>query len=126
MDLVTARAKAISEMKKHGLVKEGWTFEFDRAVRRLGQCNSEKKRITISKHFTGEANEDEFEQALLHEIAHALLPVEARHGWHWQRKAREIGYRGSRLANNPYRKVYEAQKREERLSQRSVAGNEKV
>lgn len=125
MDLITARAKAISEMKKHGLIRKGWTFEFDRAVRRLGQCNSVTKRITISKHFTGVATEDEFEQALLHEIAHALLPMEARHGWDWRLKAKEIGYRGSRLAYNPYRKVYEAQKRAERLNQRSVAGDEK-
>lgn len=125
MDLITARAKAISEMKKHGLIKKGWTFEFDRAVRRLGQCDSAKKQITISKHFTGAANEDEFEQALLHEIAHALLPASAGHSWDWRLKAREIGYRGSRLANNPYRQVYEAKKRAEQQSQRRVAGNEK-
>lgn len=127
MDLITARTKAISEMKKHGLIRKGWTFEFDRAVRRLGQCNSAMKRITISKHFTGAANEDEFEQALLHEIAHALLPASVGHSWDWRLKAKEIGYRGSRLANNPYRKVYEEQKRAEQQSQsqRKVAGNEK-
>lgn len=124
MDLITARAKAISEMKKHGLIKKGWTFEFDRAIRRLGQCNSEKKRIALSKHFTGAANEDEFEQALLHEIAHALLPVEAGHSWDWRLKAREIGYRGSRLAHNPYRKVYAELKRAERLGSARVAGDE--
>lgn len=89
-------------MKKHGLLEKGWGFEFDRATSRLGQCDFGKKRITISKHFTGAATLEQFEQTLFHEIAHALLPVAVKHGWQWKTKAREIGYKGARTARNPY------------------------
>ena len=58
------------------------------------------------------------EQAMLHEIAHALVGpyaltasgdrqvrngryVQTRHGAVWKRKAREIGYSGKRTADNP-------------------------
>lgn len=102
MDLLAARIKANKTLCEHGLTAQGWTFDFDRAKYRLGHCRFDIRRVTISKHFTGVATEDEFEQALLHEIAHALLPVGAKHGKQWKEKAKEIGYRGKRLANNPY------------------------
>lgn len=102
MDLMRAETKAVSEMRKHGLLEKGWTFAFDRATSRLGLCNFTKKRITISKHFTGAATEEEFEQTLIHEIAHALLPVSAKHGWQWKAKARELGYKGKRTSHNPF------------------------
>lgn len=126
MDLVTARAKAVSDMKKHGLIRKGWVFEFDRALYRLGQCDFTRKRITLSKHFTGAANEEQFEQALLHEIAHALLPVGAKHGWDWRLKAKEIGYKGARLASNPYREVRNAETAGKRFRTAAVAGNSSV
>lgn len=113
MDLIRAQAKAVSEMQKHGLMEKGWSFEFDRATSRLGLCNFTKKKITISKYFTGAATEDEFEQNLFHEIAHALLPVAAKHGWEWKRKAKELGYRGGRTSRNPYH--------EQKLKEQSVA-----
>lgn len=121
MDLITARATAVSEMKKHGLIRKGWTFDFDRAVRRLGQCDSTRRRITLSKHFAGAATEDEFEQALLHEIAHALLPASARHGWDWRLKAKEIGYKGKRLASNPYSRQRDAERDAERVGAAAAA-----
>lgn len=102
MDLMRAQTKAVSEMRKHGLLEKGWTFAFDRATSRLGLCNFTKKRITISKHFTGAATEEEFEQTLIHEIAHALLPVSAKHGWQWKAKAKELGYKGKRTSRNPF------------------------
>jgi hypothetical protein len=102
MDVTEAREHAVHLMEEHGLVVEGWTFEFDRAKHRLGLCNSDLRRISISKYFTGVATKDQFEQAVLHEIAHALLPTEVRHGEQWKQKAEEIGYRGRRLAHNPY------------------------
>lgn len=103
MDLIKAQVRAVNELKKHGLAEQGWTFAFDRATSRLGQCDFGKKRITISKYFTGAATLEQFEQTLFHEVAHALLPVAAKHGWQWKRKAREIGHHtGARTAHNPY------------------------
>lgn len=102
MDLMRAETKAVSEMRKHGLLEKGWTFAFDRATSRLGQCDYGKKRITISKHFTGAATPEQFEQTLIHEMAHALLPVGVHHGWQWKAKARELGYMGKRTSHNPF------------------------
>lgn len=102
MDLIIAQTKALQAMTQHGLTKSGWTFNFDRATSRLGQTNFTRQKITISKHFTAAATEEQFEQTLLHEIAHALLPPFAKHGPVWKQTARSIGYKGGRTSANPY------------------------
>jgi hypothetical protein len=111
MDLMTARTKAIKAMTDYGLIEKGWTFEFDRATSRLGQTNFSKKRITVSKHFTDAATEEEFDQTMIHELAHALLPVSAKHGALWKAKARSMGYKGGRTARNPFHEKQIAEKR---------------
>lgn len=112
MDLMTAQTKALEAMAQHGLTKSGWTFSFDRATSRLGQTNFTKKKITISKHFTSAATEEQFEQTLLHEIAHALLPPFAKHGPVWKQTARAIGYKGSRTSANPYHEAQMAARKQ--------------
>lgn len=102
MELVAAETLANQLMATHGLTAAGWIFDFDNAKKRLGNCSFTKKRITISKHMVSAATTDEVEQALLHEIAHALAGHPAGHGPIWQAKARSIGYRGGRTAVNPY------------------------
>lgn len=102
MDLNEARNRANTQLKFYGLSDKGWFFEFDRATSRLGQTNYAKRRITISKHFTGAATSEEFEQVLIHEMAHALLPVSEGHGRLWKMKAASLGYTGGRTGNNPY------------------------
>jgi predicted SprT family Zn-dependent metalloprotease len=124
MDLITARVKAVTEMKKHGLLEKGWTFDFDRATSRLGQCNFGTKRITISKHFTGAATEEQFMQTVFHEVAHALLPVAAKHGWQWKQKAKEIGHTGERLSHNPYYEQEQAKRRSAVFTTRPVTGSD--
>lgn len=111
MDLMTAQARAVKVMVEHGLFEKGWTFSFDRATSRLGQTDFGKKRITISRYFTGAATEEEFEQTLIHELAHALLPPFAKHGELWKRTAKELGYTGKRLARNPYKEQQRNAKR---------------
>lgn len=78
-----------------------WSFGFDRAVRRAGLCNFSKKRITLSLHLSQLSSEEENEQTLLHEIAHALVGPEAGHGKLWKRTAAEIGYRGGTKYDGP-------------------------
>lgn len=122
MELMRAEKRANQLMSDHGLLKQGWTFAFDRATSRLGLCNFTKKRITVSKHFTGAATDEEFDQTMFHEIAHALLPVSAKHGWQWKAKAREIGYKGERTSRNPF---HEQQMRNKPVfSVRPVAGDD--
>ena len=76
---------------EHSLIN--YSFGFDRAVRRAGQCDFRARRITISKHLVNNCTLEEIEQVILHEIAHALVGKEAGHSKVWRSKAKEIGYR---------------------------------
>ena len=62
---------------KHSLIN--YSFGFDRAVRRAGQCDFRARRITISKHLVNNCTLEEIEQVILHEIAHALVGKGAGH-----------------------------------------------
>ena len=86
---------AVSHFAKHGLVN--YSFGFDRAVRRAGQCDFRARRITLSKHLVATASLEDVEQVLLHEIAHALVGKDAGHSKVWRERARAIGYRFERV-----------------------------
>ena len=73
-----------------------WSFRFDRATTRLGQCDHRTQSISVSRYLTEKATADEVTQVLLHEIAHALAGPRAAHGPKWRAIAREIGYEGGR------------------------------
>ena len=83
------------------LAGRGWTFAFDRAVRRAGACHHADRRITLSRHLADRAEEAEVRQVLLHEVAHALAGHRAAHGARWRTVATGIGYTGSRLHEHP-------------------------
>lgn len=102
MKLETAETLALLLMKRHGLIAKGWTFEFDRATRRLGATHPAKKKITLSRLVTEAATASIVEQVMLHEIAHALLPAHVQHGHEWKTLAAKIGYTGKRTMANPY------------------------
>lgn len=80
---------------EHALIN--YSFGFDRAVRRAGQCDFRARRITVSKHLVANCSLQEIEQVILHEIAHALVGKEAGHSSVWRAKAKEIGYRFERV-----------------------------
>lgn len=96
MNQETAERLALRLMKKHGLLEKGWTFGFDRAIKRLGCCHYKTKKITLSRHMVAVADVALVEQVILHEIAHALLPAYVKHSERWLIKARSIGYTGKR------------------------------
>jgi len=87
--------KAQELLDTHGLLAE-WRFEWDRATTRFGQCDHRTKRITLSKYLTERASDEDVEQVLLHEIAHALSGSREGHGASWRSIARTIGYTGGR------------------------------
>lgn len=95
MDLIKARALAEELMKQHGI--EGWTFEWDRALRRFGQCNYMRKVISLSKKLTLLNDEDHVRDTVLHEIAHVLTGPGKGHSVAWQSVAKSIGCNGQRL-----------------------------
>ena len=74
-----------------------WTFGFDNAKKRAGQCNWNTKRITVSRYLAAGAEDEDIHQTLLHEIAHAMAGSRAGHGAKWKATAESIGYVGSRL-----------------------------
>lgn len=83
------------------LAGRGWTFGFDRAVRRAGSCDHAGRRITVSRYLADRADADEVRQVLLHEVAHALAGHRAAHGRRWRDAAAALGYTGSRLHDRP-------------------------
>lgn len=102
MELAEGRSLALAMMTEHGLIAKGWSFAFDRAKSRLGRTWFNSKTITMSAYVVAYATPHQVKQLMLHEIAHALLPVSAGHGREWKAKAASIGYRGQRTAANPY------------------------
>ena len=73
---------------------DSWSFGFDHAKRRAGQCDYRAKRITVSRYLAARFDDDEIHQVLLHEVAHALAGHKAAHGPKWKATARELGYVG--------------------------------
>ncbi|MGW9113342.1 SprT-like domain-containing protein [Microbacterium sp. NPDC055683] len=73
---------------------ESWTFGFDNAKRRAGQCDYTRRRITVSRYLAARYDDDVNHQTLLHEVAHALAGRAAGHGPQWKRIARNLGYVG--------------------------------
>jgi hypothetical protein len=71
-----------------------WSFGFDNAKRRAGQCDYTRKRITVSRYLAARHDDDENHQTLLHEVAHALAGADAAHGPRWKAVARDLGYVG--------------------------------
>jgi predicted SprT family Zn-dependent metalloprotease len=86
---------ALELFQAHGVIN--YSFGFDRAIRRAGQCDYSKKRITLSKHFVATADLDQIHQVLLHEVAHALVGRSVGHGRHWKQQASLLGYRHEKL-----------------------------
>lgn len=81
-------------MDKHGL--HDWSFGFDRAVRRIGGCWWQRRRITLSEALVLQTNADVIVNTILHEIAHALVGAEHVHDEVWKKQALAIGCDGER------------------------------
>lgn len=84
------------ELIKHHLDPK-WSFEFDNAKTRAGLCNYTVKKITVSRYLAARYDDDEIQQVLLHEVAHALAGSRAGHGPKWRVVAASLGYEGTRL-----------------------------
>jgi len=103
MDIYKAQTLAHKLMEQHGLIyKRGlhdvppWSFVWDRAKRRHGQCRYSRKQISLSRPLTRLLSEDEVRDTILHEIAHALIGPGHGHGPEWKEQARAIGCNASR------------------------------
>lgn len=104
MDTSTAHRMAEDLMTEHEL--DGWTFAFDRAKTRLGNCRFDKKRITLSKWHTEHNDPTTVRNTILHEIAHAIAGFDAGHGPRWKAVARSIGCDANRCGSSDAPRVY--------------------
>lgn len=104
MDLRKLRAKAKELFIEHNLTE--WSFDYDGAVQRLGQCiwikkNVKMKKITMSRKMSEMRTDKEVMNTLLHEIAHAI-DYEQRgtsdHSDIWRKIALSIGCDGNRCS----------------------------
>ncbi len=88
MNAREAETLARELMAEFGLTADGWSFRFDRAVRRFGSCQRNAsgtvRRITLSAALTRANDRATVERTLRHEIAHALAPMRAGHGPQWR------------------------------------------
>ncbi len=96
MDISLAKEIANKLMQKHGLIKLGWTFEFNIAKRRFGVCKYGPKVIGLSRPLVELNHEERVKNTILHEIAHALVGHKNGHNEIWRAKAIEIGCDGER------------------------------
>lgn len=85
-------------MDDHGIATT-WSFSFDNAKRRCGQCVHSKRTITVSRYYAEQNGEKEISDTILHEIAHALVGPGNGHGPKWQAMARKIGATPNRCAD---------------------------
>ena len=95
MTLKQTRKLALGLFKVHGL--KGWKLSFSVSVDVIGACLHERKTIYVSGPLAFVNSEEVMREALLHEIAHALLPARAGHGKKWKVLAKKIG-----AGNRPY------------------------
>ena len=95
MILADVQMLANNYMFEHGLMDQGWFFNFDRAKTRFGCCDYRNKVISMSKYLTPSRTFAQNRNTILHEIAHALTPGH-HHDAVWEMKALEIGADGNR------------------------------
>jgi hypothetical protein len=100
MHLEAIERLARQSLHEHGLTQQGWTFEWDNAIRRFGYCRYSRLSITISKPLCALNTYAEAKDTILHEIAHALVGSGVGHGPTWVAQARAIGCNGQRCYNS--------------------------
>jgi len=75
---------------------EGWSFQFDHATQRAGCCNYQTRVISLADAYARSATDEEIDDTLLHEIAHALVGKAHGHDQVWQAQAVALGCSGQR------------------------------
>ena len=89
MNKLQARYLAESLMSQH--LSDEWTFAFNKRKSALGVCNYTKKTIYLSEYFIARLSDDKIKDTILHEIAHAIAGVAAKHGPQWKAVCVRIG-----------------------------------
>jgi predicted SprT family Zn-dependent metalloprotease len=96
--LAWTRRRAVELIGQH---LDRWSFDFDHARARVGCCHYADRRITLSRHLVPQLTAADVDQAVLHEIAHALAGPQVGHGPRWRTLAAGLGYTGRRTMAVP-------------------------
>ena len=92
-ELETAALTRANELlREHNL--SDWRAQLDDADSRAGCCNYSAKVISISRQHLRQAAEAEWNDTILHEIAHALAGARHGHDAVWKKIALSIGCSG--------------------------------
>ena len=80
------------KQKKSELKLQGWILKMDHPKTRLGQCDHQKKIVSISSYLMRgpSCNYKKVKQTLLHEIAHILTPGH-KHDLIWKKQCIRLG-----------------------------------
>jgi predicted SprT family Zn-dependent metalloprotease len=97
VELVSAQQLAEKMMKEASL--SDWSFCFDRAKKRFGQCNYARKIISLSRHLVELNSESVVKDVIIHEIAHAIAGHKAGHGKKWKTCVEKMGGVAERCYN---------------------------
>jgi predicted SprT family Zn-dependent metalloprotease len=89
-----ARRLAHELMARHGLA--GWSFGFNRRKRSLGLCRYAAQMIELSVYLVYGSSDEEVQDTILHEIAHALVGPGHGHDAAWKAKCLEVGAKPQR------------------------------
>lgn len=100
MNLLEAERQAKMLMAAHGIIQEGWRFEWDNAVRRFGQTRYGTKTISLSRKLTVQRSVDSVRNTVLHEIAHVKAGHKNGHNAIWRSIAISIGCDGKRCSDD--------------------------
>lgn len=76
-------------MNENGL--KDWVLKTDNAKKRFGCCRVRRQTISLSKPLVRLNTANRVKDVILHEIAHALSPLDRGHGMSWRIKARQLG-----------------------------------
>lgn len=89
MDVKAAKYITRCLMRFHGLTD--WKLLIEPSLQFNGACLHRRKEITLSSYFIDHTDAAGLVDVVLHEIAHALLPVKHGHDEAWKEKCKEIG-----------------------------------
>ena len=84
-------AEHLNDHYAPGVQSNPWSFKWNNRSTAFGLCSYPDRTIQLSKLLCDVNTEETIRDTLLHEIAHALVGVQAGHGPIWQAQARAIG-----------------------------------
>jgi predicted SprT family Zn-dependent metalloprotease len=98
-------------LQEWGLTQKGWRFVWGNKKASFGTCRLLSKTIELSTFLLPTIDDDEAEDTIRHEIAHALDYEErgtSDHSWKWKRWAIKVGANPERCASHSNEDAYKA------------------